>query len=759
MAGTIKGFRIMFVTAIGWRRVCSSTTTCGGCGLDIKLLSRENRSWVQTSDNKAKLNHRLKHLVRNIAGSGDTMLLDNKKAKPKARAAVAQPLPSVPELGGGDEELFRLAANRVAIEGVMPEIDGGRFPAKSVVGETVVIEADIFSDGHDSIDAALLYRPKGTEAWSEQPMVFVENDRWRTTIAFPENRMYEFTLAGWRDLYGSWRKEIAKKHAAGINIGLELEEGRRLLEAAQQSDRASDADRRELAGILAAFAALQNDPERLGLLSTDAVAEVMQRAAKRTNFSQYERVLEIFVDRKVAAFGAWYELFPRSQSGSPDRHGTFDDVIARLPYIRDLGFDVLYFPPIHPIGQTNKKGKNNSLSATDEDPGSPYAIGSADGGHEAIEPKLGTFEDFDRLVAAAAEHQLEIALDLAIQCSPDHPWIKSHPEWFDWRPDGSIKYAENPPKKYEDIVNVHFYREAIPSLWHELRDIVLLWVEHGVRIFRVDNPHTKPFPFWEWLIAEVRAKDPGVIFLSEAFTRPKVMKRLAKVGFSQSYSYFTWRNVKWELEQYLTELTQEESRHYMRPNFFTTTHDINPRYLQGSGRPGFQTRLILGATLGATYGVYNGFEICESEPVPGKEEYLNSEKYEIRAWDFDKPDNIKWDIAFINRLRREHKALQEFTSLAFYNAWNDNILCYGKRTADRSDFLLFHVCLDPHNQQGADFEVPLWEFGLPDDASIEVEDMVTGHHFTWHGKYQHIHLDPFYKPYAIWRLIAPGAPR
>ena len=657
------------------------------------------------------------------------------------------------------DRLMQLASRRIAIEGIEPEIDGGRFPAKTVVGEVFNVEADIFGDGHESIDACVLFRPAGTQAWSEQPMIFLENDRWHSTIVFPENRLYEFTFAGWRDLFGTWRKEIAKKHAAGIPIVLELEEGRRLLDAAQFSERASKADSTELKQVLKALSSLQDDGERLGLLSSDAVAALMKRAAVRTNYSVYDHVLEVFVDRKLAAIGAWYELFPRSQTDDPARHGTFDDVIRRLPYIRDLGFDVLYFPPIHPIGQTNKKGKNNSLTPAPEDPGSPYAIGSENGGHDAIEPKLGTLADFDRLVRAAREHQLEIALDFAIQCSPDHPWIKAHPEWFDWRPDGSIKFAENPPKKYEDIVNVHFYREAIPSLWHTLRDIVMFWVDHGVKIFRVDNPHTKPFPFWEWMIGDVRAKHPDVIFLSEAFTRPKVMKRLAKVGFNQSYSYFTWRNAKWELEQYLTELTQEECRHYMRPNFFLTTHDINPRYLQQSGRPGFQTRLILGATLAGTYGLYNGFEICESEPVPGKEEYLNSEKYEIRSWDFDKPDNIRGDIQFINRLRREHKALQDFTNLTFYNAWNDNIIYYGKRTADLSDFLLFHVCLDPHNQQGADFEVPLWEFGLPDDASIEVEDMVTGHHFTWHGKYQHIQLDPFYKPYAIWRLIPPGAPR
>ncbi len=350
-----------------------------------------------------------------------------------------------------------------------------------------------------------------------------------------------------------------------------------------------------------------------------------------------------------------------------------------------------------------------------------------------------------------------MAIDFAIQCSPDHPWIKQHPEWFDWRPDGTIKYAENPPKRYEDIVNVHFYRKAIPGLWYALRDIVMFWIEKGVTIFRVDNPHTKPFPFWEWLIEDVRSAHPGAIFLAEAFTRPKVMKRLAKVGFSQSYSYFTWRNAKWEIESYLTELTQEECRHYMRPNFFANTPDINPFYLQSGGRPAFQTRLVLAASLGGNYGLYSGFEICEAAGVPGKEEYLDSEKYEIRAWDFDQAENtISEDIRLINRLRRQHPALQEFTSLRFYTAWDDNILYYGKRSADGSDFLLFHVCLDPHAAHEADYELPLWELGLADDASVEVEDLVTGHRSTWYGKYHRIRLDPYYKPYAIWRLTVPG---
>ena len=674
----------------------------------------------------------------------------------KEAALSSYPLPAnkAQELG----LLAKLAETRIAIEGIEPEIDGGRFPAKCIAGQPFQVEADIFGDGHDTIDAALLYRAGGEDRWREARMEFLVNDRWRASFVPDKPGLCQYTVIAWRDLYASWRKEIGKKHGAGQQISLELEEGKRLLEATlSQTPGPGNEHRRALERSLADLAAAHSDEERLGLLTTADLGEVMRLAGRRTNLSRYERVLDLHVDRKAAAFSAWYELFPRSQSGDPARHGTFKDVIKRLPYIQDLGFDVLYFPPIHPIGRTNRKGRNNTLNPGPDDPGSPYAIGSEDGGHDAIHPELGTFEDFASLVEAARRHGLEVAIDFAIQCSPDHPWIKQHPEWFDWRPDGSIKFAENPPKKYEDIVNVHFYREAIPSLWYALRDLTLFWIDKGVTIFRVDNPHTKPFPFWEWMIGEVRSRHPEAIFLAEAFTRPKVMKRLAKLGFSQSYSYFTWRNVKWEIEQYLTELTTEECRHYMSPNFFANTPDINPLYLQHGGRPAFQTRLVLAATLGGNYGLYNGFEICEAAAMPGKEEYLNSEKYEIRAWDFDHPDNIGWDIKLINKLRREHRALQDFTSLQFYNAWNDNILYYGKRTEDRSDFLLFHVCLDPHNAHEADYELPLWELGLADDATIEVEDVVTGYRSTWYGKYHRIRLDPYYKPYAIWRLIAPGA--
>ncbi|MGF1610874.1 MAG: maltotransferase domain-containing protein [Kiloniellales bacterium] len=648
----------------------------------------------------------------------------------------------------------------MVIEAVSPEINGGRFPAKATFGERLTVEADILCDGHDVIDAAVLYRPAGATGWSEAPMRFYDNDRWRGHYLIERRVPYEFTIIAWRDLFASWCAEMKKKTAAGQRVSSELTESRRLIEQAIDGERAKKAaHRRALLELLKAFDDAEDDGARLGLLLAPDVAELFRSAGPRTNLTRYDKTLHVWVDRPRAAFSAWYELMPRSQSGDPKRHGTFDDVIARLPYVRDLGFDVLYLPPIHPIGRVNRKGRNNSLTAGPDDPGSPYAIGSAEGGHDALHPDLGSFDDFARLVDAAAAEGIEIALDFAIQCAPDHPWIKEHPEWFDWRPDGTIKYAENPPKKYEDIVNVHFYRGALPSIWFALRDVVLFWAQKGVRIFRVDNPHTKPLPFWEWMIGEVQTQYPDVIFLSEAFTRPKMMRRLAKVGFTQSYSYFTWRNTKQELTDYLTELTQSECRHYFRPNFFVNTPDINPYYLQTSGRPGFQVRLVLAATLAGNYGIYNGFELCEADAIAGKEEYLNSEKYEIRAWDWDRPGNIREDIALVNRLRREHPALQDFTNLAFYNAWDDNILYYGRRTPDLASFVLVAVNLDPHAAHGADLEVPLWEFGLPDEASIAVEDLVTGERFTWDGKVQHVHLDPAVRPYAMWRLIGEdGAP-
>jgi starch synthase (maltosyl-transferring) len=656
----------------------------------------------------------------------------------------------------GDDRLQHAVSDRIAIEAVTPELDGGRFAVKRVVGDVLTIEADIFCDGHDKIDAVLRYRFEAEQDWSELPMQFLGNDRWSVELPLSRNGRYFYTIVAWRDLYASWRDEVGKKHDAGQPISLELTEGRHLIEAAKRSDRGSAAERADLEALLEKLDLAKTDTDRLACLTAAPVQKLYAKAGPRTNVTGYSKVLPVWVDRKRAAFSAWYEMFPRSQSGDADRHGTFDDVIERLPYVRELGFDVLYFPPIHPIGKTNRKGRNNTLTPGPDDPGSPYAIGSEDGGHDAIHKELGTFAAFERLLREAKAHGLEIALDFAIQCSPDHPWIKEHPEWFDWRPDGSIKFAENPPKKYEDIVNVHFYRDAFPSIWLALRDIVLFWAEKGVRIFRVDNPHTKPFPFWEWMIREVQDKYPDVIFLSEAFTRPAPMKRLAKLGFTQSYTYFTWRNSKQELIDYASELTKSAMSDYFRPNFFVNTPDINPPYLQTSGRPGFQVRVVLAATLAGNYGIYNGIEICEARAVPGKEEYLDSEKYEIVAWDWEREGNIRADVTLVNRLRRERKALQQFTNLNFYNLWNDKILYYGKFTDDLSDFLLFAVNLDPHNPQGGNFEVPLWEFGLPDGSDIGVEDLVTGQRFTWSGKIQHVLLDPAERPYAIWRLHPKG---
>ena len=655
------------------------------------------------------------------------------------------------------KRLLDLAASRVVIERVTPELDDGRHAIKRVVGDVVEVEADIFCDGHDKIAACISYRPQDEARWREAPMAFVDNDRWGGRFPLLRNCRYFYTIEAWRDLFESWRAELMKKHDAGLVVSLELIEGRTLIE--RTHEQASGNDRKLLEGLLRQLEASRADEGQLiRLMLSDEVRQLMRRAGIRTNRSRYRKELEVFVDRPGAKFAAWYEMFPRSQSDDAGRHGTFDDVIRKLPYVQGMGFDILYFTPIHPIGTKNRKGRNNTLTPGPDDPGSPYAIGSAEGGHEAIHRELGTFEDFHRLVEAAHAHGLEIALDFAIQCAPDHPWIKEHPEWFDWRPDGTIKYAENPPKKYEDIVNVHFYREALPSIWYALRDIVLFWVDQGVKTFRVDNPHTKPVPFWEWMIREVLDRHPDVVFLAEAFTRPKMMRQLAKVGFTQSYSYFTWRNTKQELMEYLTELTQDEPKEYMRPNFFANTPDINPVYLQTSGRAGFQVRLVLAATLSTVYGIYNGYELCEGTPIPGREEYLDSEKYEIKAWDYDRPGNIRDYITRLNRIRRENPALQEFTNLRFYNAWNDNVLVYGKMTPAKDNIILIAVNLDPHHPQAANFEVPLWELNLPDWADVEVEDLFTGSRFVWHGKVQHVWLDPNVNSCAIWRVTPPGLP-
>ncbi len=642
-----------------------------------------------------------------------------------------------------------IQGDRVIIENPSPEIDGGRHPGKGILGDLLAVEADIFMDGHGHVAARARYRQEGAPDWLETPMVLVENDRWRAELPLTRLGRWVFTIEAWPDEFETWRSDVAKKLAAGQKIDLDIREGLDLLRRAAATGTGTASAR--IAKILAAVEAAEETSEKERLVLSEELQSLMAEAADRRGLTRYPAELTIVVERLAARYSAWYELFPRSEPPEGKASAGFADVIRRLPYVRDLGFDVLYFPPIHPIGRTNRKGRNNSLTAGPNDPGSPYAIGAPEGGHTAIESGLGSMEDFRQLVAAALAEGLEIALDFAIQCSPDHPWLKEHPDWFDWRADGSMRYAENPPKKYEDIVNVDF-EKGYPALWIALRDVVLFWIGEGVRIFRVDNPHTKPVVFWEWLIGEIHDRHPEVVFLAEAFTRPRMMEKLAKIGFSQSYTYFTWRSSKEELTEYFTELCQGPSSDYLRPNLFTNTPDINPPMLQTGGRPAFMQRAALAATLGSAYGIYSGFELCESAGLPGREEYLNSEKYEIRHRDWNAPGNIRAYIAQLNRIRRENPALHDFRNLTFYNAFNDQILLYGKMTASLDNVLLVAVNLDPHGPHGCDFELPLWEFKLPDDAALQVEDLFTGASWLWRGKIQHLLLDPASNPAAIWRL-------
>lgn len=639
---------------------------------------------------------------------------------------------------------------RIAIENIEPVIEGGRFAAKGTVGNPLTVSAIIFADTHDKLAAALLWRMQPEQQWQRLPLEELGNDHWQTSFIPTQPGKIEFAIEAWWDVYATYVYELSKKHAAGVPIHLELQEGELLVRAI--ADRAAPHQLEQVNELRQQLENAQHDEERLAVLLAPKTADIMGSMEAHPHQIRSQIYL-IDVERKLAEFASWYELFPRSASNDPQRHGTFNDVIERLPVISAMGFDVLYFPPIHPIGLRNRKGRNNSLIANADDPGSPYAIGSAEGGHEAIHPELGSRDDFRALVKAANEHKLEIALDFAIQCSPDHHWLTEHPGWFSWRPDGSIRHAENPPKKYEDIVNVDFYaQESIPDLWLALRDVVEGWVELGVTLFRVDNPHTKPLPFWEWLIADIRHKYPDVIFLAEAFTKPAMMARLGKVGFSQSYTYFTWRNTKAELESYFTELNEPPWRDCYRPNFFVNTPDINPRFLHNSGRPGFLIRAAL-ATMGSgLWGMYSGFEICEAEPVPGKEEYLNSEKYEIRARDYYAPGNINGEIAQLNRIRRLNPALQTHLGFKAYKADNDNILYFGKRTADLSNFVLVAINLDPFNAHEASFELPLWEFGLSDFDNMHGEDLMNGHTWTWYGKTQWMRLEPWHQPFGIWRI-------
>jgi starch synthase (maltosyl-transferring) len=636
----------------------------------------------------------------------------------------------------------------IVIDNVQPLIDRGRSPIKRVVGEDLVVEADIFKDGHDVVAAILKWRVVGKRAWRETPMIFVDNDRWRGVCTLYDQAIHEYTVEAWTDTFRSWQQEFAKKFEGGISdLRSEALEGAAIVKGAvsRARDRADSARLREFVEQIVTGA----NSEIYAIGQSGELDVLMATYPDRADATQYEPIPHVVVDRPVALFGAWYEFFPRSAEGRGDRGSTFRDCLPRVDDAKAMGFDVLYFPPIHPIGGTNRKGRNNAVTCEPGDPGVPWAIGGEAGGHKAVEPSLGTLEDFDWLQKEVRKRGMEIALDFAINCSPNHPYVKEHPEWFYKRPDGTIKYAENPPKKYEDIYPINFRCENWRELWAEMKSIVLFWAERGVRIFRVDNPHTKPVAFWEYLIEGVRKKYPDAIFLAEAFTRPKMMKALARAGFNQSYTYFTWRNSKQELIDYFTELTQTEMSEYFRPNLWPNTPDILPYALQDGGRPAFMSRVLMAATLSPLYGIYSGYELCENEALPGREEYLDSEKYQFKKRDWNAPENIKDWIARINQIRKQNRALQMYTNLRFYPADNEAILFYGKMTPARDNIILVVINLDPFRKQNSFVHVPIEEFGQMAIDEYQVHDLLNDARYTWRGRQNYVELDPEIQPAHI----------
>src|SRR5579872_4171831 len=650
----------------------------------------------------------------------------------------------------GEVKLQTPVLGHIIIEAVEPAVDGGRYPAKRIVGEPCTVEADIFRDGHQIIRAALKYRRKNDESFSESPMLLFDNDRWRGEFVPSENTRYVYTIEAWTDQFASWLSDFRKKVLAGRDVRSDLLEGTALIESMVR--RATASDRDVLGRSLEQLRASQNGfATALKIVEEPRVVEAAERAGERFGLARYEPYLELTVDRPKARFSTWYEMFPRSQTTDPNKPATFRDAERRLPAISDMGFDVVYLPPIHPIGKTNRNGPNNSLNGAENAPGSPCAIGNEAGGHDAIDPGLGTVADFQHFVATAANLGIETAIDFAVQCSPDHPWVREHPEWFSHRPDGSIKYAENPPKEYQDIYPIDFDTKNQRGLMQELLRIVNLWIDRGVKIFRVDNPHTKPNSFWEWLIGTVQASHPEVLFLAEAFTRPKVMKALAKAGFTQSYTYFTWRNTKYELTEYLTEITGTEMREYFRPNFFTNTPDILPPILQTGGAPAFRMRLVLAATLSSSYGIYSGYELCENEAVPGTEEYLNSEKYEIKLRDWHQPGNIREFIARVNAIRRENPALQDFLNLEFLETDSDQILGYAKSSPKKDNVILVAVNLDPFQTHYCTALVPTEVVGAAPGQHYQVTDLLTGAEYIW-SDHNYVRLDPMVQPAHILRV-------
>ncbi len=644
----------------------------------------------------------------------------------------------------------------VIVQDVRPTVDGGRWPVKREIGDHLSLSAEIFKEGHGAIKAVLRARPSPDAAWREYPMSLTNAgmDRWEASVPLDRLGRWQFTVVAWEDTFESWARDVAKKIEARQDIGLELIEGRALFDRLAESIAIAgkEADAMLAKSLSVRLGEAKSDPSRADVFLSNEMAGMMARWTDRSRAVESEPPLEVIVEPFHARFAAWYTMFPRSQGSDPNRSGTFDDCIARLPDIADMGFDILYLTPIHPIGERFRKGRNNTFPAQPDEPGSPYAIGSGEGGHTAIHPDLGSVEDFRRLVAAAENHGMKVALDIAIQCSQDHPWVRDHPEWFQFRPDGSIRYAENPPKKYQDIVNVDFWCERGEELWNAILDVFLYWCDQGVTVFRVDNPHTKPVTFWEWLIREVKSRYPESVFLAEAFTRPPMLKMLAKVGFSQSYTYFTWRNLKPELTDYLNDLVGSDASEYLRPNFFTSTPDILPDFLQRGGRPAFMIREVLASTLSSVYGIYNGFELCENAALPGKEEYLDSEKYQFKVRNWEQSGNIKPLIRTLNRIRRENPALHELKNLRFHDADDENVLFYSKVSFDGASRIFVAVNLDPFETHSACLDFPLERVGIVEDGTFAAEDLLSGTRKLWRGRHHTVTLDPNNNPAVIFRI-------
>ena len=635
---------------------------------------------------------------------------------------------------------------RVIIENIQPCVDGGLYPAKRTVGEPVEVTANIFGDGHDHIRAEMLYRFGNKGEWSVVEMKPTVNDEWSATFLVTEKGKYYFKVRAWVDHFDTWFDGFKKKATAKVDVKVELMEGAAYLRAVAKDD----------AKILALAKKLEDkshEPAAINEVLSESFSGIVHELPLRQNETVSGSDLEIFVEDKKVLFNAWYELFPRSSSLKPAMHGTFLDTIKLLPRIAAMNFDVLYLPPIHPIGKVNRKGKNNSTKSLQGEPGSPWAIGSDEGGHKSIHKELGTMDDYKKLIKAAKGFNIDIAFDLAFQCAPDHPYVKEHPEWFRQRPDGSIQYAENPPKKYQDIYPFNFETEQWKELWEELRSVIFFWIDAGVTIFRVDNPHTKPIPFWQWVIAEVNKKYPDIIFLAEAFTRPKIMASLAKVGFTQSYTYFTWRVSKEELMGYMNELTAGPSRNYFRPNFWPNTPDILPWHLQYQGENIFIIRLALAATLSASYGMYGPpFETCENAPVEGREEYLNSEKYEIKSYDWRKTSRMTDIVTLLNKARNENAALQSTWNLQFCTVENPNLIAYLKSTDDLANIIMVVVNLDPHGKQSGYIQVPRDKLKLGNRINLQLNDLITEENYKWTQEWNYVDLEPNKMPFHLFKI-------